>query len=143
MNFRKKLNEDNGAFQIAPLMDIVFLLLVFFIVTTALQQAEKQMVVNPPQSKEGDQLLRKPYQIIVNVSKDGEIVVNKKTWEIDMLADRLKEIKRFASGAGAPAFSVIIRADGMTPHQHVINVMDACIAAGMSQMWFVTVDREV
>ncbi len=143
MNIRKVSLEDDGTFQIAPLMDIVFLLLVFYLVTSALQQMEKHMLINPPKSQQGTEVARRPYQIIINVSKDGEIIVNKKVWKIDSLANRLKEMKDLASGREAPEFSVIIRADGLTAHQHVINVMDACITAGMSQMWFVTVDSNL
>jgi biopolymer transport protein ExbD len=142
MNFLKYPDEGDGAFQMAPLIDIVFNVLVFYLVTSALQQAEKQMAVNPPAAKQGDEIIRRPYQILINIAKDGEVIVNRKAWEIATLSDRLKELRRLTGGEGAPDFSVIIRADGLTAHQNVVNVMDACLAAGMNQMSFVTVDRE-
>ena len=142
MNFLKHPGEGDGAFHIAPLLDIVFIVLVFFIVTTTMTQAEKHMTIKSPTATSSEDPTRQPHQIVINVDRHGMVVVNNTTWEMETLAERLKLFKELTSGTDGPPISVIIRADGRTWHQNVVNVMDACIAADIQQMWFVTVDKK-
>jgi len=142
MRFIKHPSEGDGAFQLAPLIDIVFIVLVFFIVASTLREAERAMGITPPVAENTVEPVRKPFQIVVNIARDGTIVVNKDVWEMPRLVERLKALKDYAAAGKDANFSVIIRADGQTVHQNVMNVMDACIAAGVEQVWFVTVDKE-
>ncbi|MHC4885741.1 MAG: biopolymer transporter ExbD, partial [Planctomycetota bacterium] len=49
MNF-STTNESQHDFQIAPLIDIVFLLLVFFVVTPSMGYLEREMSVSLPEA---------------------------------------------------------------------------------------------
>lgn len=141
MNFRRLEQKEMG-FQIAPLINLVFLLLVFFVATQAYQAMEREQKIELPgaQASEppGQRLLgNRPPEIIVNLTQDGRIIVNRAEWQIDKLRAHLKLLAR-VSGRVAP--TVVIRADRRTEHESVVNVLDACVAANLRSVAFVTVE---
>lgn len=138
MNFRRNIEEDDGAFQLAPMIDIVFIMLTFFVAIFGMQQNEREMEVKPPLSSSGTIVARNPYDIVVNIKQDGTLMVNRKVWPLSELQDRLRMIASATEGQ----CNVLIRADAMTFHQNVVNVMDACVGVGITRFSFVTVSRD-
>jgi hypothetical protein len=61
--------------QLAPMIDIVFLLLIFFIVTWQFTRSETELDVSVPTAEEGAELSRPKGEIIINVLPDGAIRV--------------------------------------------------------------------
>ena len=55
MNFRKQATSDPPGFQIAPMVDIVFLLLIFFLVTWNFARYETELDVPTFQRKQTGQ----------------------------------------------------------------------------------------
>jgi biopolymer transport protein ExbD len=138
VNFTTETDEDVG-FQLAPLLDIVFLLLVFYIVTTAFQQQEMEQEIELPTAHDSVQRERAPLEIVVNVSRDGELIVNGVPRSLAELRVQLKLLsKTFATNPPA----VTIRADRKTYHENVVHVLDACVAANMRNVSFITVEKE-
>ena len=138
MNFRRGSGDEDPGFQMAPMIDIVFLLLVFFLITAALQQVEKEMELALPEADETQVHSQSLSEIIINVKENGDIVIAAKKWEIETLRKRLAKLARIA-GDALP--SVIIRSDAQARMQNVIDVLDACAKAGMHNVSFVTLDR--
>ena len=62
-----------ASFQLAPMIDIVFLLLIFFLVTYQITEQEKDTRVSVPTATEGSQNARVSNEIVVNLTKDGII----------------------------------------------------------------------
>ena len=137
MNFRKSLDEGDGQFQLAPMIDVIFVLLTFFVAIFGMQQNERDMEVKPPVSASGAVVSRNPYDIVVNIKQDGSLLVNRRMWSIKELQERLKLL----SGASGGQCNVLIRADAQTVHQNVVNVMDSCIGVGITRFSFVTVGK--
>ena len=137
MNFRKSLDESDGQFQLAPMIDVIFVLLTFFVAIFGMQQNERDMEVKPPVSSSGAVVNRNPYDIVVNIKQDGSLLVNRKMWTVQELQERL----RLLSSASAGHCNVLIRADAQTVHQNVVNVMDSCIGVGITRFSFVTVGK--
>ena len=72
MKFHYKMPSPIG-FQLAPMLDIVFLLLVFFIVTQTFEDDEPDLSINLPSAetpKPGENVSN---EIIVNIRKDGTV----------------------------------------------------------------------
>ncbi len=67
---------DIAVFPLAPMIDVVFLLLIFFIVTMQSSQSEKELNVTVPVSEEGADAKQTVGEIIVNVRADGGVVVD-------------------------------------------------------------------
>lgn len=139
MNFRASLDEGDGQFQLAPMIDVVFIMLTFFVAIFGMQQSERELEVKPPLSYSGDAINRKLHDIVINIRQDGTIIVNRKQWDINELR---RQLKLFAAASTGES-SVLIRADGEALHQNVVAVMDACIEANMYRFSFITVEKSV
>ena len=93
MKFQQPQPEPAGI-QLAPMIDIVFLLLIFFIVTWQFSRSETDMKISVPTSEEGDDPKRVLGEIIINVRKNGEIIVEGSELTKRQLHDRLERIAR-------------------------------------------------
>lgn len=136
MNFNAG-DETQSDFQIAPLIDIVFLLLVFFIVSYSMAQIEYEMGIELPKAKAGEPQSTRLNELVVNIGPDGDIVVNRQSMTRAGLLARLRRLQEFRS---LP--NVIIRADEQTMHKYVVGVMDICAQAGVESIRFHTRGEE-
>lgn len=136
MNFRKQHSIDPVPIQLAPLVDVLFLLVIFFAVTWKAGLQEKLMDVSVPAAEEGkDRKQTSVGEIIINVKKDGGIVVNGQDLSV---ADLLGKLENIASIYKDQA--VIIRGDVETPYDQIIKVLDTCQKAGIWNIGFATRD---
>jgi biopolymer transport protein ExbD len=126
MNFRAHAGDDPAQLQLAPLIDIVFLLLIFFIVTTALQQIERQMGIALPEATEGVAPPRQRPPYYINIAKDGTLLISNRTLTYAELGQWLQDLAAAWSGNPPP---IVIRADKDTAFKHFVKVIDACTAA--------------
>lgn len=131
-------------FQIAPMIDIVFILLIFFIATYAAAQNEKRLDVILPVAGSATDEVRTVQEIVVNLTANGEIYVNRQKMEPAQLRARLERMMAFFRGQdgsveGEPG--VIIRAHADCAHKHVIAVMDICKSktVGIRRVFFSTI----
>ena len=132
MNMRSALNAaaDEGI-PIAPMIDIVFILLVFFIATDSMKTAEKELDVSLPSASSAGDANRIDKEIVVNILRDGTLVVNHDSLRMVDLAARLKKMKNDST--------IMVRADAKVFHEHVVSVLDACAAANMKNVAIITV----
>lgn len=123
--------------QMAPLIDIVFLTLIFFMTLSIFQQLESELNISVPKAKESKEIVRSPGEIIININKNGEIVVNQRKLDYESLQQMLKKVATLF-----PDQPVIIRADEKTYHKFVIRVLDACAGAEIWNVSFSTIKEE-
>ncbi len=131
MNFRKRLNMPQQSFQMAPMIDIMFLLLIFFMVAAVYAQWEKKVGIDVPTAKTFEQSSRAPGEIIINLDADGTIFVNDTQMEIARLQGLLKNVAQDYRDQ-----PIIIRADGNTDHRDVMTVLDTCRTVGIWNVAF-------
>ena len=62
--------------QIAPLIDVMILLLAFFVISWKFSRFETEIDISLPAAEEGQALNREYNEIVVNVHKDGRVVVD-------------------------------------------------------------------
>ncbi len=137
MNFRGKTKPVNAGFQLAPMIDIMFLLLCFFIAAQIYAQWESEIDIKLPTAKTGEVPDRLPAEIIVNVRESGEMVVNQRLLTSSGLMDLLERIV-----AIYPGQPVLIRADKRTDYEHVIGVLDLCRQVDIWNISFATSSAE-
>ena len=133
MNFRKNSNAPDESFQIAPMIDVVFLLLTFFVASQIFSQWETEIDITLPTAQSSEQPDRIPGEIIINILDDGAVVVNQVRMDepaLDSLLSRI--VDQFSDWA------VLIRADKDTRYEDVINVLDACRRADIWNVSFAT-----
>jgi len=123
--------------QLAPLVDIAFFALMFFMVIAVFNQMEVQVNLTLPKSKSAVQPAQSAGKIVINITKDGRFIVNQKEYNTNTLGLMLREISKLF-----PNQQVIIRADEMTYHKYVIQALDACGHANLSDVSFSTIRDE-
>ncbi len=121
MNFKKRLISQQTGFQMAPMVDIMFLLLIFFMAATIFAQWETKIGIEVPTADTGVRGVRQPGEIIVNLDTEGRIYVN----SVEMSPKRLEGLLAKVSDA-FKSQPVIIRADRKTRHEAVVRVLDIC-----------------
>ncbi len=133
MNFRKQAVPEAAGFQIAPMVDIVFLLLIFFLVTWNFARYETELDVKVPTAKEGKESRRSVGEVIINVKNDGSIVINRKTVSAEELGGTLRKISELY-----PDQAVVLRGDQSADYRHIVAVLDICRAANIWNVAFAT-----
>jgi len=138
MNFRRRHTQQHPGFQIAPMIDVIFLLLCFFVASQIFSQWETEIDIKLPTASTGEVPERLPGEIIINILADGSIVVNRQKLEQDALASLLGRIASLFPGQ-----PVLLRADGSTPYEHVIRILDMCRQADIWNISFATAAQEI
>ncbi len=137
MNFRGKFRLDQPGFQIAPMIDVVFLLLCFFVTSQIFTQWEAEIDISLPTAKTSRVEPRLPGEIILNISRTGEMTVSGRRLNADEVAGLLQKL------AGVyPGQPVLIRADRQTAYEHVIRVLDLCRQSDIWNISFATITLE-
>lgn len=139
MKFRRKPRE-NVEIGLAPLIDVVFILLLFFVVTTTFTR-ETQLKVDLPEAVSGtppEQTELK--QVEVLIAADGAYSVNGKALLESNLSNLMAALQKESDGDNS--LPLIISADGKTPHQAVITAMDAAGKLGFAHLRMTTVEAQ-
>ena len=119
--------------QLAPMIDIVFLLLIFFIVTWQFTKSETELSVSVPTAQEGADPERQRGEIVINILANGMIKIEGTSVDLPPLLKKLASIA--AQYENQP---VRIRGDGGVAYQRIVEVIDTCQKAGIWNISFAT-----
>lgn len=121
MNFRKRNQIQQAGFQMAPMVDIMFILLIFFMTAFIFAQWENKLGIQVPTASTGDKAEREPGEVVINIDKDGKIFIN----SMEESPEQLKAILQMVTDV-SKFQPVIIRADAEVPHKYFVRVLDIC-----------------
>ena len=133
MRFKSSVPVQETEIDLAPMIDVVFLLLIFFIVTWNYARFETELDVSVPVAEEGADPARQVGEIIVNIREDGTIVVNTVELTEEELYQRLKTIADVYRDQ-----AVILRGDGKAAYNHIIRALDIIQRAKIWNVAFAT-----
>jgi len=132
--------EGDYGLQIAPMLDVMFVLLLFFMVSMANQKIEMELGINMP-SGAAHQADKPATPAYLKINAQGTVLFNDSVIadstdnRLDMLRLQLAEnVKNF----GAEKTPVIIIPSDRVQHQRVVDVMNAAAAAGVTNLSFGT-----
>ncbi len=135
MKFRpNEYGKPLPVIQMIPLIDILFVTLSFFMAMFLHFNFESELSISVPKAKASTEFKRPPGEIIVNISKEGAVLVNQKTRSLRELQTLLTE----AAGI-YPSQEVVIRADEKAYHEYVVRVLSVCANAKISNISFATI----
>lgn len=137
MKFRDTNAQQGAELELAPMVDVVFLLLIFFIVTWQFARFERDMDISVPAAEETTDEPRNVGEIIVNVRTDGSIVLNGLEVSEEELLAKLKSISE-----AYPDQAVILRGSSEANFQAIINVLDEIKKAGIWNVAFATTNPQ-
>jgi len=132
MKFQVK-EPDVAVFPLAPMIDVVFLLLIFFIATMQFSQSERELNVSVPVAEEGADAKQTVGEIIVNVREDGGVIVDKAEMTQAQLFAKLTRIAAVHQNQ-----AIRIRGDGKVEYQKIVEIIDVCQKAGIPNISFAT-----
>lgn len=127
--------------NMAPLIDMTFLLLVYFICTCTLIMPEADLGIRLPGMVAQATSVDMPDEQMIEVRDTGEVYLNDRQFdsaistELPELVVTLKRYRMSAEASGSKAL-ITIMADGDTSHQRVMDVMNACAAAKLKDVSF-------
>ena len=133
MNLRRYAPMHHPGIQLAPLVDVLLLLLIFFLLTWNAARNENELDVKVPKASSAKEKSAPIGDVVVNVRADGNVVVNRRTLAGAELTDLLKSLVQLNSEQ-----AVIIRGDEAGAYKNIIGVLNICTEAGITNVAFAT-----
>jgi biopolymer transport protein ExbD len=133
MNLRGNAPLHHPGIQLAPLVDVLLLLLIFFLLTWNAARNENELDVKVPKASAAKEKSAPVGDVVVNVKSDGNVVVNRRTLSSAELTDLLKNLVQLNSEQ-----AVIIRGDEAGAYKNIIGVLNICTEAGITNVAFAT-----
>ncbi len=140
MDLQKSIQDDKVELQIAPLIDVVFLLLIYFMVTTALIKKEADISFMLPAKVDQTEIIDLPIEVLIEIMPTGDVMVEGMVFErddhsLDLLSVRLVEFREAAESSGSELV-VNILPENEVLHGRIIDVMNACAVAEVKNTSF-------
>jgi biopolymer transport protein ExbD len=120
---RQKRSVD---IDIAPLMDMVFILLIFFIVTSTFTR-ETGVDVTKPQAQSAQSVQKE--NILIAITREGTIHINERQVDIAGMEDVIKQMI-----AQNPDREAVLIADRNSQTGLLVQVVDACNMSGVKKV---------
>lgn len=130
---RPKKQRPVEEFQMAPMIDMVFLLLVFFMCVSSLAQADRGVEVDLPESAESKVPEEVSNRGIISVKEDGDLFLGGSPLAVEALEERVRDALR-----ENPDLRIQVRSDRDTRFETVQEVLRACAEAGAHDIIYAT-----
>lgn len=129
MRIRDPIADNEEPYNLVPLTDMVFNLLIFFMCATTFAQVEKDLRVKLPEARPSFRpLSAPPQQLIINVREDGSATVSGRPYDPSALTALVTDAVRRDADV-----SVIVRADERATIRHFASVAAICRGAGVKE----------
>lgn len=138
-----KINQalvGDDKYDLTPMIDVVFLLLIFFMVTVDLTE-EADLGIRLPASVPPPPNVQLPEEHVVDIHPSGEVLLNGAPMDhpgsrsMPELTRTLERLKAAADRAGLNT-SITIYANSNSLHQRSIDVLNACATARIRYVSF-------
>jgi biopolymer transport protein ExbD len=133
MNLRSRATLHHPGIQLAPLVDVLLLLLIFFLLTWNAARNENELDVKVPKASAAKEKSAPIGDVVVNVKADGDVVVNRRTLSASELTELLKNLVQLNAEQ-----AVVIRGDEAGAYKNIVSVLNICTEAGITNVAFAT-----
>lgn len=142
-------DSPNMGFQIAPMIDVVFVIMLFFMVMAGAVKVERELKTSLPGLAPAnlDKAQEMPDEIVVSVEETGVVTLNEEEFdtpenkELPNFTSTLLLLKQEADNRGAKVI-VTIEAEEQAKYDRVIDVLNSMAKAKISNVTF-TVGSDV
>ena len=137
------VTEDEGTmgFQIAPMVDVVFVIMLFFMIMAGAVKVENELSTKLPGSTETSTAVEMNDETIIAISDDGEVSLNDEPFDaaensaLPQLRATLMRLKENADH-GKQSVVVTIMSDAHAKYSRTIDVLNALAAAKITNVTF-------
>jgi biopolymer transport protein ExbD len=135
---RRRVDTDGDPeFQVAPMVDVLLVLMLFFMAITSTEVLKKNKNLTLPDAKNAKKPETSKHQIVVNVGWDPGSSSAQFFLDQTPFASASDMTGAIAAAAKAdPAAYVLIRADKEVQYSNISDLMSACAAAGIGTVTF-------
>lgn len=145
---RRRNADDNAdvGFQIAPMIDVVFVVLVFFMSLTASIKLEAELNTKLPGSIPTSESVEFPDEQVIAISVQGQLSLNDDPIPVDggndlrLLLNSMMRIKANADAAKTRVL-VTIASEADAPYYRSIDVLNVLAAASVDNVTFTVQDE--
>ena len=117
--------DDENIIDISPLIDIMFILIIFFIVTMTVNEEERDITVNLPNTDKS--LSSAPKAMVINIRKDGSYFFGPRRMNLEGIESELSIMLETN-----PNQKVLIRGDKEALHGNVAAAIATCKRVGIN-----------
>lgn len=145
--FELNVNDGNLGFQIAPMIDVVFVIMLFFMVMAGAVKVEKELNTQLPGSAETQAETDFVDEQIITISDAGEVALNDDpvdsatSTDLPQLKGMLMRLKQNADAAKTPAIVTII-SEPNAKYSRTVDVLDALAVARIDSVTFTVSEEE-
>jgi len=133
MNLRSRAAPHHPGIQLAPLVDVLLLLLIFFLLTWNAARNENELDVKVPKASAAKEKSAPIGDVVVNVKANGNVIVNRRILTGPDLTTLLKGLVQLNADQ-----AVIIRGDEIGAYKNIVSVLNICSEAGVTNVAFAT-----
>ena len=127
---------ENDGFDMTPMIDCTFQLIIFFMLVTDMSAAQIEPLVLPIANKAIKEKFEDTSMLIMNVMSDGTVKISGKTFwspkaqddakKLEDLFESRRQNKQYQEVAGKTEwvkYPMLIRADRSTPFEHIQKIL--------------------
>ena len=124
MRFKRRAFLEKGHLDIAPLIDVIFLLLIFFMLTSSFI-FQPGIKINLPKALTSEVIQRE--NLVIVITEDSSVYIDERAIDNDELSSRVK----IAAQQSKP---ILIKADRNASLGRVVELWDLCRVEGVQKI---------
>lgn len=141
---KHRIHSDDIAigFQIAPMIDVVFVIMLFFMVMTGSVKVERELKTKLPGQDELTQLVKFPAEeITLAILEDGTVTLNEEAFDtpkdkaLPMLTRTLRRVEASSMRQNQPVL-VTLQAEEQVSYERIVEVLNSLHQAGIQNVTF-------
>jgi len=145
------LDDQDGylGFQIAPMLDVMFVLMLFFMVMAGSVKIERELNTKLPGNAPTSESVDFPDEQIISIAANGDVLLNDEPIEtsasnksLPQLSAAMQRLKQNADAAKTELLVTLV-SEGDTPYSRAVQVLDALALCEIKGVTFSTTDDSV
>ncbi len=134
MNFQRGRTREEPEINLIPMIDVLLVVLIFLMVSTSYAKYSELQINLPQAGGAAESAQIQPVSVAVDAT--AHYAINNHPINFSDVTALSASLKSAAGTQSDPV--IVISADAKTPHQAVINIMEAARQAGFGRITFAT-----
>jgi biopolymer transport protein ExbD len=148
----KRFDPNTGGnghlgFQIAPMIDVVFVIMLFFMVMAGAVKVERELNTKLPGTAETSGPTDFVDEIVINIAENGDVLLNDEPMDspaskdLPQLRGTLLRLKQGSDAAKAPTLVTVV-SEPEAKYSRTVDVLDALAVAQIENVTFTVSEEE-
>ena len=140
-------NEGMIGFQIAPMIDVVFVIMLFFMVMAGQVKVEKELNTQLPGNAETSGPTEMVDEMVIAIAETGEVTLNDEPMDtptsrtMPTLKNTLTRLKQAGDQSKTPTMVTVV-SEPQAKYSRTVDVLDALSVAGITNVTFTVSEEE-